>query len=401
MNKIKCPKCNEVFTVNESDYIEILNQVRSSEFEKEIKQRVKLLDEQRKNELEINVAKYTNEIDKLKNKLEQQDKNKQLEVSVAENKIKEELTNKINKSNLEVSELKLKLQMTNDTNNSQTIKLKESYEVMLKEKEELIQQYKDFKVKQSTKMVGESLELHCENEFNTLRSMGFQNAYFEKDNDSRTGSKGDYIFKEYTQDGIEIVSIMFEMKNENDQTATKKKNIDFLKELDKDRNEKNCEYAILVSMLEIDNDLYNNGIVDMSHKYKKMYVIRPQFFIPIITLLRNASYNSLSYKEELNKVKNQNIDITTFETDMNDFKDKFSKHYDNASKKFNTAIDEIDKTILHLQKTKEALLSSEKHLTLANNKAQDLTIKKLVKNNETMAIMFDELNNDQLEVTNI
>ena len=270
--------------------------------------------------------------------------------------------------------------------------LKEKYETELRFKDEEIARYKDFKAKLSTKMIGESLEQHCEISFNQLRATGFQNAYFEKDNDARTGSKGDYIFRDVDSDGNEYISIMFEMKNEADTTSTKKKNDDFLKELDKDRKEKDCEYAILVSMLEPDNELYNNGIVDMSHKYPKMYVIRPQFFIPIITLLRNAAQNSIEYKKELINIKAQNIDISNFEAEMNDFKEKFAKNYELASKKFKTAIEEIDKTIDHLQKTKDALLSSENNLRLANNKASDLTIKRLTKNNPTMQEKFDALN---------
>ncbi|MBQ9599403.1 MAG: DUF2130 domain-containing protein, partial [Clostridia bacterium] len=269
--------------------------------------------------------------------------------------------------------------------------IRESYEEKLKSKDEQIEYYRDFKARQSTKMIGESLEQHCEMEFNKMRAAGFKNAYFEKDNDARTGSKGDFIFRESSEDGTEFISIMFEMKNEADQTATKHKNEDFLKELDKDRNEKGCEYAVLVSLLEADNDFYNTGIVDMSHRYPKMYVIRPQFFVPMITLLRNAALNSLQYREELAVIQNQNIDISNFEADMNDFKDKFARNYRIASDKFKKAIDEIDKTIDHLQKTKEALLSSENNLRLANNKAEDLTIKKLTRNNPTMKAKFDEL----------
>ena len=272
--------------------------------------------------------------------------------------------------------------------------LQEKYDTLLQTKDEQIAYYKDFKLKQSTKMIGESLEQHCEIEFNKLRATGFQNAYFEKDNDARTGSKGDYIYRELDENGIEIISIMFEMKNENDKTATKHKNEDFLKELDKDRNEKNCEYAVLVSMLEPENELYNTGIVDKSHRYQKMYVIRPQFFIPMITILRNAAFNSMQYKNELQLMRNQNIDITHFEENMNDFKEKFSRNYRIASDKFAKAIDEIDKTILHLQKTKEDLLSSERQLQLANNKAEDLTIKRLTRNNPTMKQKFDELKKD-------
>ena len=264
----------------------------------------------------------------------------------------------------------------------------------LRLREEQIAYYKDFKAKQSTKMIGESLERHCENEFNKIRATAFQNAYFEKDNDARTGSKGDYIYREYSDTGVEFISIMFEMKNEMDTTATKHKNEDFFKELDKDRREKNCEYAVLVSMLESDNDFYNSGIVDVSYKYPKMYVVRPQFFIPIITVLRNAALNSLQYRAELEVIRNQNIDITHFEEDINDFKDKFSRNFRLASEKFRKAIDEIDKTIDHLQKTKEALLSSENNLRLANNKAEDLTIKRLTRGNPTMAEKFAQLKKD-------
>lgn len=269
--------------------------------------------------------------------------------------------------------------------------LKEKYDTLLQTKEEQIAYYKDFKLKQSTKMIGESLEQHCEIEFNKLRATAFPHAYFEKDNDARTGSKGDYIYRELDENGIEIISIMFEMKNENDQTTTKHKNEDFLKELNKDRLEKHCEYAVLVSMLEPDNELYNTGIVDKSYRYEKMYVIRPQFFIPMITILRNAALNSMQYKQELQDMRNQNIDIAHFEESMNDFKKAFGRNYELASKKFNTAIDEIDKTILHLQKTKEALLSSENNLRLANKKADDLSIKRLTKNNPTMQAKFAEL----------
>ena len=269
--------------------------------------------------------------------------------------------------------------------------LKEKYEEQLKMKDELVAYYKDFKARQSTKMVGESLEIHCETEFNKLRATGFQHAYFEKDNDARSGSKGDYIYRETDPEGVEFISIMFEMKNEMDETATKKKNEDFLKELDKDRREKNCEYAVLVSLLEPDSELYNQGIVDMSHRYPKMYVIRPQFFIPIITILRNAATNALDYRRQLEVVRNQNIDISHFEEDMNDFKEKFARNFRIASERFQKAIDEIDKTIDHLQKTKEALLSSENNLRLANNKAEDLTIKRLTRKNPTMAAKFAEL----------
>lgn len=276
--------------------------------------------------------------------------------------------------------------------------MQETYEEKLKQKDEQIEYYKDFKARQSTKMIGESLEQHCLTQFNSLRMTAFPNAYFEKDNDARTGSKGDFIYRECSEDGVEFISVMFEMKNEADTTATKHKNEDFFKELDKDRKEKNCEYAILVSLLEIDNELYNNGIVDVSYRYQKMYVIRPQFFIPIITLLRNAAKNSLEYRQELQMVRNQQLDISHFEENMNAFKDGFARNYRLASERFSTAIEEIDKTIDHLQKTKAALLSSENNLRLANNKADELTIKKLTKNAPSVKAMFDDL--DKQEITN-
>ena len=274
-------------------------------------------------------------------------------------------------------------------------KVRKQYENKLKQKEELIEYYKDFKARQSTKMIGESLEQHCLTQFNSIRMTAFPNAYFEKDNDAKTGSKGDFIYRESSEEGTEFISIMFEMKNEADTTATKHKNEDFFKELDKDRREKGCEYAILVSLLEIDNELYNNGIVDVSYKFPKMYVIRPQFFIPMITLLRNAAQNSLHYRHELQIVRNQQIDISHFEENMNDFKEGFARNYRLASEKFVTAIEEIDKTIDHLQKTKKALLSSENNLRLANKKADDLSIKKLTKNAPSLKVMFDDLKHDE------
>ena len=331
----------------------------------------------------------------LENTYQSQLNEKNLEIqSLKQNMDKAKVENELNVKSIkqdlqnQIEQDKMKYQL-------QEKSLQEKYDTLLQTKDEQIAYYKDFKLKQSTKMIGESLEQHCEIEFNKLRATGFQNAYFEKDNDARTGSKGDYIYRELDENGIEIISIMFEMKNENDKTATKHKNEDFLKELDKDRNEKNCEYAVLVSMLEPENELYNTGIVDKSHRYPKMYVIRPQFFIPMITILRNAALNSLQYKNELQLVRNQNIDITHFEENMNDFKQKFSRNYELASRRFNDAIGEIDKTISHLQKTKEALLSSERQLQLANNKAEDLTIKRLTRNNPTMKQKFDELKKEQ------
>ena len=356
-------------------------------FGREKESELRLLEINAKAELQRVVAESKQEIEMLKSQLSSAEQNKQLALKDEETKRKDEI--------FEKDKLIAKLEsdaLNSKTNSELQVKtLKEDYEVKLKEKDSTIEYFKDLKVKLSTKMLGESLEQHCEIEFNRLRSTGFQNAYFEKDNDARTGSKGDYIFRESTSEGIEFISIMFEMKNEMDTTSTKKSNEHFLKELDKDRNEKGCEYAVLVSLLESDSELYNNGIVDMSHKFPKMYVIRPQFFIPMITLLRNSAMNSIKYRQQLVEYKNQNIDISNFEKDMIEFKDKFSYNYDLASRKFQTAISEIDKTIDHLTKTKEALLSSENNLRLANNKAQDLTIKKLVKNNPTMAQKFDEL----------
>lgn len=511
MSQIKCPNCGTVFQVDESQYHEILQQVRNEEFEKELNERQKnsnqiiqsklekeyesklnqktleIKELQANKELEIKQLQSDfnqkqndkeQEVISLKEKLEantqltksetqkeyqEQLNQKDLEISklnakldqiLSQNKINESKTEQeyklqlqtkeneiqalknnisnnekvlkanlentyqtqINKKNLEIQSLKQDMDKAKVENelNVKSIKqdlqnqieqdkmkyqlqeknLQEKYDTLLQTKDEQIAYYKDFKLKQSTKMIGESLEQHCEIEFNKLRATGFQNAYFEKDNDARTGSKGDYIYRELDENGVEIISIMFEMKNENDKTATKHKNEDFLKELDKDRNEKNCEYAVLVSMLEPENELYNTGIVDKSHRYPKMYVIRPQFFIPMITILRNAALNSMQYKNELQLVRNQNIDITNFEESMNDFKQKFSRNYELASKKFNIAIEEIDKTISHLQKTKEALLSSERQLQLANNKAEDLTIKRLTRNNPTMKQKFDELKKD-------
>lgn len=409
MQEIKCPKCGEIFQVDESGYAAIVKQVRDKEFEKEIISResqfqnekeaaIKLAQSEterkyqdiiisKEKELFNTTAQKNVEILELKAKIESYEKDKNLEL----NKFEIEKEKALAEKDKQIAELTNKIETNEKENLLKELSLKEQYKIQLQFKEEEIARYKDFKARLSTKMIGESLEQHCELEFNKLRATGFQNAYFEKDNDAKTGSKGDYIFREANPEGIEIVSIMFEMKNEMDTTSTKKKNEDFLKELDKDRREKNCEYAVLVSLLEPENELYNSGIVDMSHKFPKMYVIRPQFFIPIITLLRNAALNSLQYKQELAIIRSQNIDISNFEESMNDFKEKFARNYEIASKKFKTAIEEIDKTIDHLQKTKEALLSSENNLRLANNKAEDLSIKRLTKNNPTMAAKFAEL----------
>lgn len=395
MQEIKCPKCGEVFQVDESGYAAIVKQVRDHEFEKEITERQQAMTAERNSAVEMAVAKTAGE--KEKELAEKNNEITRLKGELALGKSTADLAIKtaVQEKEAEILRLRNQLQLTQSESTLKERSLQEKYEAELKLKNEEIDYYKDFKARQSTKMVGESLEQHCENEFNKLRATGFQNAYFEKDNDARTGSKGDYIYREKSADGVEFISIMFEMKNEMDTTATKHKNEDFFKELDKDRREKNCEYAVLVSLLEADNELYNTGIVDVSYRYEKMYVVRPQFFIPLITLLRNAALNSLQYRTELEVIKNQNIDITHFEDAMNEFKDKFAYNYNLASKKFRTAIEEIDKTIDHLQKTKDALLSSENNLRLANNKAEDLTIKRLTKNNPTMQQKFAELKQEQ------
>lgn len=398
MQEIRCPKCGEVFQVDESGYAAIVKQVRDKEFEKEINAReiqfetekdaaVKLAKAEAENRFNETLNVKNLQIAELTSKLETGEKEKELAVNRALSEKEKELAEKENF----IIRLNGQIETNEKENKLKEQVLREQYEAKLRFKDEEIAHYKDFKAKLSTKMVGESLEQHCEIEFNRIRPTGFQNAYFEKDNDAKTGSKGDYIFRETDADGVEFISIMFEMKNEMDTTSTKKKNEDFLKELDKDRREKNCEYAVLVSLLEPESEYYNSGIVDMSHRYPKMYVIRPQFFIPMITLLRNAALNSLQYRQELALVRNQNIDISNFEESMNDFKEKFARNYELASKKFKTAIEEIDKTIDHLQKTKEALLSSENNLRLANNKAEDLSIKRLTRNNPTMAAKFAEL----------
>ena len=424
MQEIKCPKCGEVFQVDASGYAAIVKQVRDKEFEKELSERQNTFQTEKAAAVQVAVTKVESEKDKeisaLHAVLETEQAHRQVEID----KIVSEKDRELAEKELEISRLKgeLKLSQTSTDlvvknalqeketailelqsqmhlqNNEWELKEKslcEKYAEEIKRREEEIAYYKDFKARQSTKMVGESLEQHCETEFNKLRATAFPNAYFEKDNDAKTGSKGDFIYRESSQDGVEFISIMFEMKNEMDTTATKHKNEDFFKELDKDRTEKSCEYAVLVTMLEADSEYYNSGIVDVSHRYPKMYVVRPQFFIPIITVLRNAALKTLEYRQELEVVRSQNIDITHFEEDINDFKDKFSRNFRIASEKFRKAIEEIDKTIDHLQKTKEALLSSENNLRLANNKAEDLTIKRLTKGNPTMAAKFAELKNEQ------
>ena len=394
MNEIKCPNCGTIFQIDESDYASIVKQVRDSEFNKEINLRDKEYQKDKENSIKLVQIelekKYSDEINKkeltitnLQNELKLKDTNQELILKTA-----------LSEKEKEINDLNNKLENSSNTYLLKEKSLKEQYEDKIKSKDEQIAYYKDFKARQSTKMIGESLEQHCNNEFNKLRPL-FGNVYFEKDNDIKTGSKGDFIFREYDEDGIEIISIMFEMKNEADETSSKHKNEDFLKELDKDRKEKNCEYAVLVSLLEIDNEYYNTGIVDMSHRYPKMYVIRPQFFIPLITLLRGAALNTLGYKKELQIVQNQNIDISHFEDNINSFKEGFGRNYRLASEKFKKAIEEIDKSMDHLQKIKDALISSENNLRLANNKIEDLTIKKLTSNSPTVAKMFEDEKNAQ------
>ena len=452
MNQIKCPNCGTIFQVSETDYESILKQVKNEEFEKDLnhykeeflkekESTLELLKTQLEKEFEKKLNEKNLEIQKLANEIERKEEQtkgkieteyiKQLnerdlkiqtlknELEIKEEQSKNKIEQVIHQKELETKELQNQMEQTKKeqelkirstvnnkekqietlTTQSQLQKqefllkeknLKETFEEKIKDKEEQIAYYKDFKARQSTKMLGESLESHCSMEFNQLRPL-FQKAYFEKDNTvSSSGSKGDFIFRDFDEDEMEFVSIMFEMKNEADKTATKHKNEDFLKELDKDRREKNCEYAVLVSLLEMDNDYYNNGIVDMSHKYPKMYVIRPQFFIPIITLIRSLAENTIKYKKELQLIQNQNIDISHFEEDMQTFKDSFGKNYRIASEKFKKAIEEIDKTIDHLQKSKDALLSSENNLRIANRKAEELSIKKLTHHNETMKKLFEE-----------
>jgi hypothetical protein len=421
-NTVKCPNCKEVFKVDDAVYNNIVNQVRDQQFDDELKTRID--DEKRDKESALKTAELV-----LKNKFQVELADKQREIEVLKAISKADLLEEVTKKDKEISDLQSKLenaetvkklalsealkevekkndQLENDLKSKDTEKelleksLKEKFNDKLKYKDETLKlkddeivRLKDHKQKLSTKMIGETLEQHCETEFNKLRATAFQNAYFEKDNDASQGTKGDYVFKETDTNGNEIVSIMFEMKNEGDETATKKKNEDFFAKLDKDRKAKGCEYAVLVSLLEADDAFYNTGIVDVSYKYPKMYVIRPQFFIPIISLLRNAGMKSLEYKTELSIMKNQNIDVTNFEEKINDFKTGFARNYDLASRQFGDAIKEIDKTMTHLQKTKEALLSSVNNLRLANNKAEDLTIKKLTHGNPTMKEKFNSLEN--------
>ena len=460
MHEIICPHCGRAFKIDEAGYADILKQVRDSEFEQQLQERLELAEKDKRNAVELAKSEVSGEMqkataikdaeiqelkskldagdvaqklavteavsavekerDELANELQQTKLEKQASQALAETRLSKELQEAAAKKDAEIQDLRAKLdasdvaqklavndavsavekerdELKNSLERAALEKqlaeklLKDKYETQIKDRDDAIERLRDMKVRLSTKMVGETLEQHCETEFNRIRATAFPRAYFEKDNDALTGSKGDYIFRDEDEAGTEIVSIMFEMKNESDSTATKKKNEDFLKELDKDRAEKGCEYAVLVSLLEPDSELYNTGIVDMFHRYPKMYVIRPQFFLPIITLLRNAAMNSLEFKTELALVKAQNIDITNFENDLEKFKTAFGKNYDLASRKFQTAIDEIDKSINHLQKTKDALLGTDRNLRLANDKAQNVTIKKLTRRNPTMAEKFAEL----------
>jgi hypothetical protein len=461
MHEITCPHCRKAFKVDEAGYADILKQVRDSEFEKQLHERLELAEKDKRNAVELAKSEVGSEMQKtaaakdaeiqdlkakldsgevtkklavteargevekerdaLANELAQAKRDKQAASELADAKLAKELHEAVTKKDAEIQGLKAKIDTNNVTQKLEITQavstvekerdelksgleraalekelseksLTDKYETQIKDRDDSIERLRDMKARLSTKMVGETLEQHCETEFNRIRATAFSRSYFEKDNNARTGSKGDYIFRDTDEASTEIVSIMFEMKNENDSTATKKKNEDFLKELDKDRNEKGCEYAVLVSLIEPESELYNTGIVDVSHRYPKMYVIRPQFFIPIITLLRNSSLKSLEYKKELALVKAQSVDITNFENDLDSFKSAFAKNYDLASRKFQTAIDEIDKSIDHLQKTKDALLSTDRNLRLANDKAQDVTIKKLTRRNPTMSAKFDEQN---------
>ena len=431
MNDIICPHCNKAFKIDETGYADIVKQVRDSEFDQQLHDRLALAEKEKLTAVELATAKAASalqkaaaekdsEIQALQSQLKSGDDSKALAVSQAVSKLERErdalanqlaqakremqsaselsaaeqrlaLNEAISKVEKERDGLKSGLERAAMEKQVAEAALKDKYETQIKDRDDAIERLRDMKSKLSTKMVGEKLEQHCETEFNRIRATAFPRAYFEKDNDSRTGSKGDYIFKDSNEEGTEIVSIMFEMKNEDDRTATKQKNEDFLKELDKDRIEKGCEYAVLVSLLEPESELYNTGIVDVFYRYPKMYVIRPQFFIPIITLLRNAALNALKYKSELALVRSQNVDITNFESQLEVFKTGFSRNYDLASRQFETAIDEIDKSISHMQKTKDALLKTANNLRLANDKAQDVTIKRLTKGNPTMADKFSEL----------
>lgn len=384
MTEIECPHCHTAFKIDESGYAEILKQVHDKDFEKQLGERIKALELNNKLSTELAVSNAKASLEKERDQLKAELEKTQIAQELA-------LANALAEVMRERDRIQGDLDRVNFEKLRDETALRALHDKELQVREEQIEHLRDMRLRLSTKMLGESLEHHCENEFNRIRSSAFPRAYFEKDNDSNSGTKGDYIFKDTDDAGTEIVSIMFEMKNESDSTDKKKKNEDFFKKLDKDRTEKGCEYAVLVSMLEPESDLYNTGIVDVSYKYPKMYVVRPQFFIPITTLLRNAAINSLQYKTELALVKAQHIDITNFETELEQFKSSFGRNYDLASRQFQSAMDEIDKSIMHLQRTKDALLGASNNLRLANNKAQDVSVKRLTRNNPTMAKKFEEL----------
>ncbi len=391
MHEIICPHCHKAFKVDETGYADILKQVRDKEFEQQLHERLALAERDKRNAVELATMKVASEQQKAAASKDAEIQALRAQVQNAALAQKLAITEAVAAVEKEREALRNGLERAGLEKQLAEKAMRDRYETQIKDRDEAIERLRDMKARLSTKMVGETLEQHCETEFNRIRATAFPRAYFEKDNDARSGSKGDFIFRDMDESGQEIVSIMFEMKNESDRTATKGRNEDFLKELDKDRQEKGCEYAVLVSLLEPDSELYNTGIVDMFHRYPKMYVVRPQFFIPIITLLRNAAMNSLQYKTELALVKAQNIDITNFESQLETFKTAFAKNYDLAGRHFETAIEEIDKSIKHLQKTKEALLGADRNLRLANDKAQDVTIKKLTRGNPTMAGKFAEL----------
>lgn len=404
MKEIKCPNCQTVFKIDDDSYYEILKQIKDEELEKERT----VLEQKYEKELQLQKEKFDAQFKALQQETQVKEKEWMIQEERLKHSLMQEKEKELQSMQEEVSNLKNQIQLSKAQSELENEKIAHRFEkekeemerekqelvnkyaLELKSKDEMIEYYKDMKLRLSTKMLGETLEQHCEIQFNQLRATGFQNSYFEKDNDASTGSKGDYIFKEFDKDGNEIISIMFEMKNEADKTTTKKTNESFLKELDKDRNQKHCEYAVLVSLLEPESELYNSGIVDMSHRYDKMYVIRPQFFIPMITILRNAALKNVQIRKELEAIKEQNIDITHFEEKMMDFKEGFLKNVDVASRKFQSAVDEIDKTILHLQKVRENLLASDRQLHIANKKVDNLSIRSLTYKNPTMQKMFKE-----------
>ncbi len=397
MAEIKCPKCGATIQLDKSEYDALLNDVEKEELNKRVQEQIKQIEDKYKAQLALETSKLENnqskEIAELQQKvavLIEQLKNSGKDTEIAVSKAREEERQKTNQKQEEIVKLEGDVRLAKQEKAISEQQLKDQYEAKLKIKDEQIAYYRDLKTKMSTKLVGETLEQHCQNQFNSIRMAAYPNAYFEKDNDASSGSKGDYIFKECDEDGNEIVSIMFEMKNENDTTATKHKNEHFFAELDKDRKEKKCEYAVLVSMLEADSDLYNAGIVDVSYRYEKMYVVRPQCFLSIISLLRNAALNAADYKKQLAIIRNQNIDVTNFENKLLEAQEKFSNNYRLADEKFTKAIEEIDKTIDHLMKVKEGLLGADRNLRLANDKLQDLSVKKLTHNNPTMKQLFDE-----------